>query len=197
MYIITTRNMNLIRCSVGPDAQLPIEGYDNPKSKSHKDVILVGCNQEFVELAFMEGSKVYEAKTNKNYIPEYKTEEELVEKLSEMMLDVLGFERNEKGYVYLKHMLKARVNKLKYNPYSERGTMQTKVYPECAKQFGVTSKTVSKHANRALKANVANNKMKHIAMWHRFDYEDKVDSLDVSEFLAMAGRQIRWLMNRI
>ncbi len=186
-YVIFTRNMNLIRCTVPPEEQLPVDEKYRGKTRLDNDVIILDRDQEFALLAFMEGSKVYEARTKKTLLPEHETEEELVEKLVELLLNILEFDQNSKGYDYLKHMLKLHVEDLDYN--SEN--MGDVVYPDCAKHFGVSPRTVSKHANRVLRDSIAKNKFKHIALWDSMIVEEAVEKLNVAGFLVVAGEKIR------
>ena len=186
-YVIVTRNMNLIRCTVPPEEMLPVDEECRKKMKLDADVIILDHDQDFAFLAFMEGSKVYEARTNKKLVPEYETEEELVEKMVELLLKVLEIDQDEKGYAYLKYMLKLHVEDLDYN--SE--TMGDVVYPDCAKHFGVSPRTVSKHANRVLKDSIAKNKYRHIALWDSMVVVEAVEKLNVAGFLVIAGEKIR------
>ena len=191
-YVIITQNMNLIKCSVSPESLLHSEAGVKSEKKLKTDVVISTSDEKFALLALMEGATVYESCTKGSLIPKCKTKSELLERLAENFLEVLEIDKTEKGYEYLKYMIKRHAEDLDYN--SEY--MITVVYPECAKFFGVSPKTVSKHANLTLRNSFEQNTLRHIALYGEMTGRNVNEAPRVGWFLVCAGQKIRDIANR-
>ena len=189
-YVIITRNMNLIKCLSAPDS-LTYDSVNGKIERSLKtDAVITTPDKKFAYLALFEGSKVYETYTHTPLIPDYKDKESLINKLVEAFLEVLGIPKMDRGYYYLKYMIKCHVEDAHYSLQP----MGEVVYPECANLFGVSPKTVSRYANLALRNSFNKNTTKHLAVWGDMAGRNVVDVPKVAYFTIYAGEKIRALL---
>lgn len=189
-YVIITRNMNLIKCSMDRNA-LTYEALNTKLMKNLKtDVLISTPDKRFAYLALFEGSQVYETFTHKSLVPACKTREKLIDCLTEIFLETLGFEKLDRGYYYLKYMIKKHVEDAHYSLQP----MGEVVYPECAAEFGVSPKTISRYANLTLRNCFKRNMEQHIAVWGDMAGKNALEVPKVAHFTIYAGEKIRSIL---
>ena len=189
MYAIITDNVKLVVYLKKINATF-YEKLQQINSKRYKNEVLVTTiDKNIALLALIQGARVYETTTMAGLIPFCRSREELLDKVIDNFFEALGIRKTDKGYEYLKYMLKCNI---KDDNYCLK-PMTTQVYPECAKKFGVSTTTVAKYSNQIIKKSYEKNSLKYDILYYKSHSEPLKEAPKVNNFVVVMANKIQSL----
>lgn len=160
------------------------------KARYGGERLVTTASRQIAIIALVNGAKVYETLTMQGMLPEYKNKEELINKLIDEFFEAIGIRMNARGYDCLKYMVTKYVVDANYclNPICDV------VYPECAREFGISPGTVSKNTKELIKYSYERNALKYELLFKGTGLHPLKEAPKPSEFLPVIGGKIRELI---
>ncbi len=159
-------------------------------TRYNNEGLVTTVNRGIAIIALIDGAKVYETVTMQGLFPEYKSKEVLTDKIIDGFFEAVGIRKNAKGYDLLKYMLKKYVQD---DTYCMNQVCDV-VYPECAKEFGISPATVAKNAKDLIKYSYERNALKYEVLFAHTGIAPLKETPRPSEFLPVIGGKIRDLI---
>jgi len=193
MYVISTTNLKLLVCLKRYNCDFLMTPQNINRERYKNEAVAITSNRGLAMLALVDGAKVYETVTMSSLIPDDCSNEELLDKIIDEFLEVLGIRKNFNGYEYLKYIITCNV---KDDEYCLKA-MSKEVYPECAKAFGVSPVTVARTTNDLIKKSYGRKPEMYSALYAK-DHPDKINAAPkANNFVVVMANKIRALMPNI